>query len=342
MTGADGITDIALFYLRSHTGRRTCTHHIDNNYRNFCHSCHGNGFSHQRKPGAGSSGESTNACITCAHSHHAGRKFIFRLHYSTMNLMNHLDHIFHDFRSRSDGVRSHETGTCRNSTQSGSFITQEVQLILLRRSSQLAQFHTVHGSDSRIIAILENLLILGNNFLALLGETVSDEPIERSFREAQHARTHTESCDILHLQAAILLGHFRNRKSQHHTARMRFKLRVESIISDDNAPFRHFFSVKIDCFLIQSHQAVYMFTNGCYLLSRNAQSNGRMTTLDAGCEKALAEKRIPLLRQDAAQNFTAGLYALPLLAAHLPDKITFCFHFICLLAEMKKGIKYMW
>ena len=66
-----------------------------------------------------------------------------------------------------------------------------------------------------------------------------------------------------------------------------------------------------------------------------------MATFNAGCKKALAEQGIPFLRQYTAQDLAAGLYALPLLAAHFPDKITFCFHSICLLGDESWGKYYI-
>ena len=250
-----------------------------------------------------------------------------------MDFMNYFNHVFHDFRSRGNGVGCHETGSGGNGAQRSSFIAQKVELVFLRRGSQLAQFYAVHGSNGGIIAFLEDFLVLRNDVFALLGKAVCNEPVEGIFRESQHTGAHAQSCNILHLQAAVLFGQFRNGKSQHDAAAVGFKFRMESIVSNDDAPFRHFFAVEIDGLLVQSYQAVYMLANGSHFLCGNAKSNGCMTAFNTGCKKTLAEKGIAFLCQHTAQDFAAGLYALPLLAAHFPNKITFRFHSICLLGD---------
>jgi hypothetical protein len=250
-----------------------------------------------------------------------------------MNLMDHLDHVFHDFRSRGNGVGSHEPGTGGNGAEGRCFIAQEVQLVFLRRCCQTSQFHAVHGSDGCIIAFLENLLVFGNNFFALLAKTLGNETVEWIFREPENTGAHAEGRNVLHLQAAVLLCQFRNRKGQYDTTAVGFKLRMECIIGNDDASFRHFFTMEINGLLVQGHQTVHMLPDSSYFLRCNTKGNGRMAAFDTRSKKTLAEKGIPFLCQDTAQDFAAGLYALPLLAAHFPYKITFCFHFICLLGD---------
>ena len=340
MAGSNRIADIALFYLRSHARGRACTHNVNDDDRDFCDGCHGNGFSHEGKPWAGSSGESTNAGITCAHSHHAGGQFVFRLYDRTVDLVYDFDHVFHDFRSRGNRVRCHEAGTCGNSTEGCCFIAKQVQLIFLRRSCQSPQRYALQLLDSYIIAVLENLFVLGNDFFALLAEAFSDETIERVFRESQNACAHAQCSDVLHLHAAVLSCQLRDWKRQENTSGMCVKFRVECVISDDNAALRNFMTVKVDSLLVQGYQAVYMLTDRSDFFRCDTQGNRCMTALNAGCEETLAEKGIPFLCQYASENFAAGFYALTLLSAHFPNKITFRFHSICLLADECKGNKY--
>lgn len=99
MARGNGIADVALFYFGGHAGGRTGTHDVDDDYRDFCHGCHGNGFRHEGEPGAGGGSEGTDTGIAGTHGHHAGGQFIFCLHYGAMDFMNHFNHVFHDFRS---------------------------------------------------------------------------------------------------------------------------------------------------------------------------------------------------------------------------------------------------
>jgi len=329
----NGVADVALFYFRSHAGGWACTHDIDDDHRDFSHGCHGNGFSHKGEPGAGGGGEGAHPCIAGAHGHHAGGQFVFRLHHGAVDFVNYFNHVFHDFRGRGNGVGSHEAGAGGNGTQSGGFVAQKIELVFLRRSRQMAQFHAVHGSNGGIIAFLKNFLVLGNDFFALLGETVCNEAVEGIFRESQNAGAHAQGRNVFHLQAAVFLCQFRNGKGQHNAAAVGFKLRMEGIVGDDDAPFRYFLAMEINGLLVQGHQAVHMLADGSHFLCGNAKGNGCMAALNAGCKKALAEQGIAFLRQYAAQDLAAGLYALSLLSAHFPNKITFRFHSICLLGD---------
>ena len=248
-----------------------------------------------------------------------------------MDLVDDFDHVFHDFRSRGDRVGSHETGAGGNGAQCGCFIAQEIELVLLWRSCQLAQIYALHFSDGSVVAFFEDFLVLGNHSFALLGETVSDEAVERGFRESENAGAHAQRCDIFHLHAAVFLSHLGDRESQGNHAAVCFEFRTECRIGDDDAASRHFLAVDVNGFLIQSHQAVYMLTNGSHFLRSDTKSDGGMAAFDAGCEETLAEERVPFLCQYTSQDFAAGFDALSLLAAHLPDKITFCFQSIFLL-----------
>ena len=78
-----------------------------------------------------------------------------------------------------------------------------------------------------------------------------------------------------------------------------------------------------------------MLANGRDFFRRNAQRDGGVAALDTGSKEALAEKRVSFLRQDLAKDFAAGLDTLSLLAAHLPDKITFRFQSVFLLDREK-------
>ena len=120
---------------------------------------------------------------------------------------------------------------------------------------------------------------------------------------------------------------------------MCFKFRVKRIIGDDDAAFRHFLAMDIDRFLIERDQTVYMLANGRDFFRRNTQRNGGVSTLDTGSKETLAEQRVSFLRQDLAEDLTAGLDTLSLLAAHLPDKITFRFQSVFLLDRemLRKG-----
>ena len=237
--------------------------------------------------------------------------------------MNDLNHVFHDFGSRCNRIGSHEPGACGNSAECSSFISQQIQLICFFRNRQLAHGNTVKCFYRRIIAFLEDILILGNNFFALFPEAVRNESVERIFRESQYAGAHAQSCDIFHLHAAVLFGQIRNRKCQKDFSGMLFHLRMESAVRNNNAALRHLAFMDINRFLIQCHQAVYPFSDGRNDFCRNAQRNGGMTALDAGCKKSLTEEIVAFLRQYTAQNFPAGFYTLPLLASHFPYKITF-------------------
>ena len=78
-----------------------------------------------------------------------------------------------------------------------------------------------------------------------------------------------------------------------------------------------------------------MLANGRDFFRRNTQRNGGVATLDTGSKETLAEQRVSFLRQDLAEDLTAGLDTLSLLAAHLPDKITFRFQSVFLLDREK-------
>ena len=122
-----------------------------------------------------------------------------------MDLMDDFDHVFHDLRRRRDRVGCHEAGPCGNRAKRCCFIAEQVELVLLRRGRELSKLYAVHRSDGCIIAILEDRLVFRNDFIALLGKAVGDEAVEWFFRESQHAGTHAERCDILHLHAAVFL-----------------------------------------------------------------------------------------------------------------------------------------
>ena len=335
MAGADRVADVALFHLGRHARGRAGTHDVDDDDRDLCGRCHGDRLCHQGEPWAGGRSEGTNACIAAAHRHHAGRELIFGLYDSAMDLMDDFDHVFHDLRRRRDRVGCHEAGPCGNRAKRCCFIAEQVELVLLRRGRELSKLYAVHRSDGRIIAVLEDRLVFRNDFIALLGKAVGDEAVEWFFRESQHAGTHAERCDILHLHAAVFLCQLRDRERKEHTAGMRFKFRVERIIGDDDAAFRHFLAMDIDRFLIECDQTVYMLANGRDFFRRNTQCNGGVATLDTGSKETLAEQRVSFLRQDLAEDLTAGLDTLSLLAAHLPDKITFRFQSVFLLDREK-------
>ena len=82
-----------------------------------------------------------------------------------------------------------------------------------------------------------------------------------------------------------------------------------------------------------------MLANGRDFFRRNTQRNGGVAALDTGSKETLAEQRVSFLRQDLAEDLTAGLDTLSLLAAHLPDKITFRFQSVFLLDRemLRKG-----
>lgn len=176
MAGSNGIADVALFYLGGHAGGGACAHDVDDDYRDLRHGSHGNGFGHQGEPGAGGGGEGAHPCIAGAHGHHAGGQFVFRLHHGAVNLMNHFDHVFHDFRSGGNRIGSHETGAGGNGAQRSGFVAQKVKLVLLRRRSQFAQLYAVHGSNGGVIAFLEDFLVLCNDVFAFLAKRSAMNP----------------------------------------------------------------------------------------------------------------------------------------------------------------------
>lgn len=113
-----------------------------------------------------------------------------------MNLMGHFNHIFHNFRRRSNRVRSHETGSCGNSAERGRFIPKQVQLVFLLGNGQFPQLHPLHGSDSRVITFLENLFIFIDDRFPFFRKTFRNKSVERRFRKSEKSCAHTESGNI--------------------------------------------------------------------------------------------------------------------------------------------------
>ena len=251
-----------------------------------------------------------------------------------MNLMGHFNHIFHNFRCRSNRVRSHETGSCGNSAERGRFIPKQVQLVFLLGNGQFPQLYPLHGSDSRVITLLENLFIFIDDRFPFFRKTFRDKAVERPFRKSEQSCAHTESGNIFHLHGSVLLCHFRNGERQENASRMRLPLRLESIIGNNNAAFTNFLSMKINRFLVKSYKTIHMLPDRRNFLGRDTQGNRRMSAFDPGCKQALAEKGISLLRQNTPQNFSAGFNALSLLPSHFPNKI-FLFHSIFLLVDVQ-------
>ena len=251
-----------------------------------------------------------------------------------MDLMGHFYHIFHNFRRRSNRVRSHKTGSCGNSAERSRFIPKQVQLVFLLGNSQFPQLHSLHGSDSRVITFLENFFILINHRLPFFRKTFRNKAVERRFRKSEQSCAHTESGNVFHLHGSVLLCHFRNGERQENTSRMRLPFRFKSIVGNNNTAFTNFLPVKIDRFLVKSHKTIHMLPDRRNFLGRDTQGNRRMSAFNPGCKQALAEKRISLLRQNTPQNFSAGFNALSLLSSHFPDKI-FLFHSIFLLVDVQ-------
>ena len=123
-----------------------------------------------------------------------------------MNLMRHFNHIFHDFRCRSNRIRSHETGSCGNSAERGRFIPKQVQLVFLFRNGQFPQLYPLHGSDSRVITLLENLFIFIDDRFPFFRKTFRNKAVERRFRKPEQSCAHTKSGNIFHLHGSVLLA----------------------------------------------------------------------------------------------------------------------------------------
>ncbi len=190
---------------------------------------------------------------------------------------------------------------------------------------------TLHRFHRTIVAFDESRPVILDDIRALLFKAMRDETEERFLRETQETGRHAESRDVFHLQGAVRLRDVRNRKRQENAPRMCFPFRFESAVRQNDAAVADFIAVEINRFLIERHEAIDRLSDRRDLMRCDAKRDCRMSALDARREQALAEERVALPRQDIAENFAAGLHALPLLAAHFPNKIGFCLQSLFLL-----------